>query len=115
MYQIKVDSEKNRFYATLGVMGTGDGEKVYLSVIKAIKKLKPGFTAVSDISGFSVTDPKEAVWVEKIIKHLADAGMAKVARVTGSKSDLKEKVEKHGYKVVSVTNIEEADQILDQA
>jgi len=45
--------------------------------------------------------------------YLADAGMEKVARVTGLKTNPVEKIEKHGYRVITVKTLEEADKLLD--
>ncbi len=113
MYSTWIDQNKNRIYIVLGKMGTGEGEKIYTEIRSLSKQLKPGFTAVSDISGFLVADPAEGVWADKILKHLAGAGLAKAVRVTGEVTDKRERAEKYGYRVMLTKTVKEADELLD--
>lgn len=101
-------------YVTLGPVDTGDGESFFKQLNENVEKLENGFTCVSDISNFSFNDPGETVWVDKAIQVLADAGMVKVVRVTGSEVKNRETTEKLGYKVGLAKNVEDADKILDE-
>ncbi len=115
MYQVKTDELKNRVYIILGAIETGEGQKIYDEVQKAVTRLKKGFTAVSDITQFTFLDPKEGEWADKIIQLLAEAGMAMVARVTGNKTSTVDRVEStHGYRIVMVHEFSEADELLDR-
>ncbi len=113
MYSIRTDKAKNRIYIVLGAIETGEGETLVAGIKAETAVLKPGFTCVSDITGFSVLDPKEAVWADTALKSLADAGMVRAIRVTGQKSEYRETTEKYGYKVGLAETAEEADRILD--
>ncbi len=115
MYQIKIDEQLNRVYIILGTIDTGEGQKIYDEIHKAVSRLKKDFTAVSDISEFTFSDTKEGEWADKTIQLLAEAGMAMVARVTGNKTSIAKRVEStHGYRIVMVSKFDEPDEVLDQ-
>ena len=113
MHAIKADQSKNRIYITLGAIETGEGETLVAGIKAETARLTPGFTCVSDITGFSILDPKEAVWADTALKTLAEAGMVRAVRVTGQKVDYWETTEKYGYQVGVAETIEDADRILD--
>jgi transketolase C-terminal domain/subunit len=113
MYTIRTDKSKNRIYITLGAIDTGEGETLVAGIKDETANLTPGFTCVSDITRFSVLDPREAVWADQALKTLADAGMARAIRVTGRKTEYRETREKYGYMIGLAETIEEADRILD--
>lgn len=114
MYDITVNTEKNRLYLTLTHIESGDGRLLYEDIKNAVRDLDSGFTVVSDISQFFVADPTEGAWADEIIKFLADSGMTKVVRVTGVFSNTKGKTEKYGYTVFLAESVEKADMILDE-
>ncbi len=115
MYRIITDELKNRVYIILGAIETGEGQKIYDEVQAAVARLKKGFTAVSDITQFTFSDPKEGEWADKTIQLLAEAGMAMVARVTGNKTSTAHRVEStYGYRIVMVNEFSEADELLDR-
>ena len=113
MYVIRTDKSKNRIYITLGAIETGEGETLVAGIKDETATLKHGFTCVSDITRFSVLDPKEAVWADQALKSLADAGMTRAIRVTGQKTEYREIKEKYGYTVGLAETMEDADRILD--
>lgn len=113
MYSIRTDKSKNRIYIVLGAAETGDGEKLVAEIKAETALLKPGFTCVSDITHFSMNDPKEAVWADQALKSLADAGMVRAVRVVGQKVDYLETTEKYGYTVGLAETVQDADRILD--
>lgn len=113
MYSINVDEKKNRIYIKLDAIDTGDGEKLVRQLMAETARLTPGFTGVSDISNFSLNDPAEAVWADKALKTLAEAGMVSAVRVTGREVVYKETKEKYGYMVGLAKTVEDADRILD--
>lgn len=113
MYAIRTDKLKNRIYITLGGIDTGEGEALVAGIKAETANLTPGFTCVSDITRFSVLDPREAVWADQALKSLADAGMARAIRVTGQKTEYRETREKYGYTVGLAETVEDADRLLD--
>ncbi|MCP3872136.1 MAG: hypothetical protein GY699_03135 [Desulfobacteraceae bacterium] len=113
MFSVSIKEAKNRIYIQLGEMGTGDGEKLVNEIKEKTAMLSKGFTCVSDIINFSITDPKEAIWADTALKTLADAGMVRAVRVTGQESQYKETKEKLGYTVSLSKTIEEAEKVLD--
>lgn len=114
LYQLKINPEKNRLYITLGAAGTGEGRQLFEEVKTAILSLQTGFTVVSDIRNFSVIDPKEGAWADKIIKFLAESGMQKAVRVTGVKASTEKRTEKYGYTVLTADTIQAAEHLLDE-
>lgn len=113
MYTIRTDKAKNRIYITLGAIETGEGETLVAGIKAETATLTPGFACVSDITRFSILDPEEAVWADKALKTLADAGMTRAIRVTGQKVEYREKKETYGYMVGLAERIVDADRILD--
>ncbi len=113
MFSVKINEERNRLYITLGEMVTGEGEKLVNDLKEKIKKLKKGFTAISDIRNFTITDPSEAFWADNALKVVAEAGMVRAVRVTGSVTHCKETKEKYGYIVSLAATVEEAEKVLD--
>lgn len=114
MFSVECNIEKNRIYVTLGEVGSGDGNKLMAEIKKKVKDLKKGFTGVSDITNFKLTDPEEAViWTDKLLKTLADAGMVRAVRVTNSLTTKKAMKEKYGYYLSLSPTIEDADKVLD--
>ena len=113
MFNTRLDKEKNRIYITLGTIETGEGEQIFNQVKSQLALLKPGFTAVSDITSFIVKDLKEGVWADKVLKLVVEAGMVKGARITGENEKIKKIVNEYGCNVMLVETLEEADQVLD--
>lgn len=115
MYEVKVIPEKNRIYITLGQMGSGEGEPFFNEVKNSVEKLKKGFTAVSDIRKFVITDSEEGmIWAQKVLSLLSESGMALAVRVTGMRTNLNRKKEEAGHEVVITETPEEAEAYLDK-
>ncbi len=114
MFSVKVNEEKNRIYITLGEMGTGEGEQLVNDLKEKLTKLKKGFTGISDIRNYAITDPSESFWADRALKVVTEAGMVRAVRVTGSVTHDKETKEKLGYVVSLAASIEEADKVLDE-
>ncbi len=113
MYSIRTDKSKNRIYIVLGAIETGEGETLVARIKTETALLKSGFTCVSDITNFSIHDPKEAAWADTALKTLAGAGMVRAVRVTGQKVEYRETTEKYGYRVGLAETVQDADRILD--
>ncbi len=115
MYQIKLSKEKNRIYVKLGTIKSGEGERLYHDIKSQVKKLDPGFAAISDMINFYIDDRQEGLWADKILRLLVESGMTKAVRITGSKSYRKEEKTKYGYTVVFAETLNEAELILDES
>lgn len=113
MYKIDIDIEKNRLYLTLLTMSTKEGPDFLAEIEASLAQLENGFSVISDITRFSVNDPKGNVWAEKIITFLAEKGMKRAVRVNGISSKEKE-VEDHGYLVSTAKTVKDAETFLDQ-
>lgn len=113
MFDIRVDQKKNRLYIKLGLIETGEGEMLFNEIKSQLTLLSPGFSGVSDITGFKVNDPDEGVWAEKIFSLLIESEIGISARITGAKGETKEVVGDHGGSVFIVETLEKADQLLD--
>lgn len=114
MFSIDIKKDKNRLYIKLGAVDTGDGQQVVEKIKDQIRHLENGFECISDISEFSFNDPSEAVWADTALKTLADAGMSRVIRVTGTDVKYRETTEEYGYRIGLAKTVQDAEAILDQ-
>ena len=85
MYQTKIDIEKNRLYIALtGRITAKESKKAASQVIDDLKKLKPGFDVVTDISDFEPVTQKEIEMLIQVHEALIENGVNRIARVVGS-------------------------------
>ena len=121
MYQSRKDIEKNRLYVTLkGRIASKESKQAASQVMADLKKLKPGFDVVTDISEFEPATQKEVDMLIQVHKALIEKGVNRIARVIGS--ELKATVGKIQFeraskitKVVAKNfdSVEDADRFLD--
>lgn len=120
MYEIKIDTEKNRLYLMFGpIEDEAEMKKIVKQIKSECKKLKKGFTCLTDLRKY---DPVTGIF-EKYIREtqqsLIDAGMSKVVRVRrpmGAMAHFQfDNVSYEvGYHAPNVTTIEEGEKILDR-
>ncbi len=85
MYRTRADIEKNRLYIILkGRIAAKESKKAASQVIADLKKLKPGFDVVTDISEFEPVTQKEIEILTQVHKALIENGVNRIARVIGS-------------------------------
>ena len=114
MYEISADVERNRLYLTLMDIGPGEGKLFNNDIRVEVEKLKPGFSAVSDIRNFVVNAPEEGAWADQIIQYLVKMGMKRAVRITGTSVSSQKGMEEAGYVAYMAENLEAAEKMLDQ-
>lgn len=121
MYQSRTDIEKNRLYVTLkGRIASEESRQAANQVMTDLKRLKPGFDVITDISEFEPATQKEVDMLIEVHRVLIEKGVQRIARVIGS--ELKATVGKIQFeraskltKVVAqnFNSVEDADRYLD--
>ena len=121
MKHATVDITKNRLYVTLkGAVSEAESQQIADKVIEVIKKLKPGFDVITDISEFEPATQKAAESLLLVHKALIEQGVNRIVRVVGK--ELKATVGKiqfertsrnAGIVADSVNSIEDAERLLD--
>jgi hypothetical protein len=85
MHETKADPDRNRLYVTLKGRMTGkDAKQASARVISDLKKLKPGFDVITDISEFEPVTQKETELLVQAHKLFIKKGVGRVTRVIGS-------------------------------
>jgi len=119
MNAVRSDLEKNRIYITIGRL---EGEAEMDGIVKTIQmecaRLKPGFTCLTDLRDYEVQDENFEKYIKRAQEILVAAGMYKVVRVRRKMGALAHfqfdnASYEVGYHADSVTDIEEAEKILD--
>ncbi len=83
-YSIYANVPKNRLYLTLhGFLSDGELHTAYDQTIAEIKKLRPGFTIINDISGFKPATPLGAEDIQRAQVFAKEHGAKRIIRVVG--------------------------------
>ncbi len=81
---VRVDQSKNRIYLYLeGFHDLKEALRMKELYRQAIKKCKPGFTVLADVSNYKPGDEEVQRVHEEAIHMAEEAGVSKVARVVG--------------------------------
>ena len=122
MFEIRADQVKNRLYFTLGVIeGEAEREMIIVKTTEATKRLRPGFTCLSDLRGFRLEGSQDDGFMRECQEALWDAAIGKVVRVSGSgRADGHFSFERGSlvwpaYMVSAACSIEEGEALLDAA
>ena len=119
MHNIRVDQKKNRMYITIEkIENQAEMEKIVEKAKSECAKLKKGFTCLTDLRNYEYQDEIFEKYIGATQQALLDAGLAKVVRVHRQSGLLGhyqfETVSLDlGYHATNVTDIEEAERILD--
>ncbi len=119
MYEIKVDTQKNRLYVILkGFMDQEEAKNAANEVTRQSMLLTPGFDILTDISEFSPVSPEAAEEVKRAQGMLFRRGAKRVVRVVKnvlSSMQFKRTQKEAGakYEVLTAASVEEAEQMLD--
>lgn len=117
MQHVLTDKAKNRLYLKFSKMSETELAQKVIDVGNAVKKLKPGFTCLSELINFTDPSEKEKRMVRLVMEYLSMMGVSKVVRV-GAKStyELMEQLsqEAGGYHAGHANSIEEAEKMLDE-
>lgn len=114
----RADTSKNRLYVVLdGYFSDEQVKDACNKVLREVKKLKPGFTAVNDISGFRPATPQGAAEMQRVQGVIMEAGLGRVVRIAGSalgEMQFRRTSRNAGYAAGTAASIQEADQMLDR-
>jgi hypothetical protein len=118
-YSIKADPIKNRLYLRLaGMMMDDDAKKVADTIVMEIKKLKPGFAVINDISELKPASEVASEHMRRAQDASAKAGVKRVIRVMGGKTITNMQWnrtlrETQGINAEVVATVAEAEKLLD--
>ncbi len=80
--EVKVNQKLNRLYVKLrGAANDQNTQDVLRHLNMALKRLRPGFTVLSDISEMNRLSPSYFIIARKVMKSIKDAKPGKIARV----------------------------------
>ena len=119
MYDIKTDTEKNRIIITIGKLEDESEIKALAQSVKsACRKLKKGFTCITDLRKYAVMDDQFEKYVQETQTAMIEAGLSEVVRVRREMGLLghfqfDNASSAVGYHAQNVTTMEEAEKILD--
>jgi hypothetical protein len=84
VYEVRVDTNKNRLYLILkGFLKDGQAKEAADQVIAGIDKLKPGFDIITDIREFKPMSPKGSDEIARGQQYAKDKGVRRIVRVVG--------------------------------
>lgn len=112
MLEIKVDSIKNFIFIKMGgFMHDDEMKKAADKVISESKRLKKGYTVITDVTKFSPSSQAGALEIQKAQKFLLDNGASKFVRIVESvlgKMQFTKNAKEVGLNVIEVKTFDEA-------
>ncbi|OGO18837.1 MAG: hypothetical protein A2Z15_07185 [Chloroflexi bacterium RBG_16_50_11] len=118
MFTVRADIQKNRLYVKL--VGFFDYNEMKAStdkVIEEVKKLKPGFDVINDVSDFKPAGQDTLKEIERAQTHLKKSGIRHGIRVEGKAKLTGAQFTRVGktanYVADAVETMEEAEKLLD--
>ncbi len=120
MYSNRADVSKNRLYVTFkGRLEVQEVAAGGANVIQEARKLRKGFGIISDITEFIPTTEEGRLSMQNTMKTLNDMGVGHVVRIVKnlesvSGSQWQRTSSAAGYKADQVTNLAQAEALLDQ-
>jgi hypothetical protein len=117
-HTLKVDEERNRLYLTLTGLMTDDETRIAADAcIEAVKKLRPGFHIINDISQFRPLTKEGVTHVKRAGEFCAKSGMKATVRVVGISPTVHQQFQRaareSGYTAYTAQSVEEAEAMLD--
>ncbi len=117
--EVRADIAKNRLYMIVGGFFTDEEMvKAVDQVIEGIKKLKPGFDIINDISEFRPATPQGAEEMKRAQLFAKSAGVGRVIRIVKSavlgQMQFTRKSKEAGYAGETAASIREAEEMLDR-
>ncbi len=110
---IRADINRNRLYTTLkGTLTKEDIATLPNDLRKEAKKLKPGYTAISNVKEYNPSGEGINEILNKTMKAAVETGVGKVIRVvSGEEGMVLENISKseHGYSAIICKSISEAE------
>ena len=122
MHQIRIDTSKNRLYIELASIETvEESEELVFEILSHVKRLKKGFTCLTDLRHFHVGPNTGKRFMQEIQEILWDGGIRLVARLrpegfVAEGYDLESRSAVWpGYEVLPAESVEEAERLLDES
>jgi hypothetical protein len=118
MYDVRIDTSKNRMYITLaGFMSAEEVRTAADAVIEAGKKMHTNFDVVNNIADFKPGSPEVGTEIKRAQTFLKENGVRHVIRITGESTiaamQMQRLGKEAGYKADSAGTVAEADKLID--
>lgn len=116
---LRLEEAKNRLYLVLtGLMSDEEMTDGANRTIEAVKKLRRGFTVLTDISQFRPMTKFGVEEVKRVGIFCAQHGMKATARVVGisatASAQFQRVAKENGYTAYNVASVAEAERVLDE-
>lgn len=83
MHKVFADLSKNRLYMMLGAVSSEDETRFIVNkVLNEVKKLRHGFTCITDLRGFSLSNGINDDFMQDCQEILWEGGIRKAIRIT---------------------------------
>ena len=117
-FDAHIDAGKNVIYMKFtGAFTEEEMTAANEKTLSLAKGLKPGFTAVNDITEYTVSGPEAAELITVGGKKMLDRGMKRLIRIVGESAIAQmqfQRTSKHaGYQAHTVASLEEAEELLE--
>jgi hypothetical protein len=117
MHTIKADIAKNRLIVSLvGRFTVEDMRTCNADTFAELKKLKPGYDIITDITQFTVSGDDVAAEIEKAQEHFVATGARNGVRIVGDKvlsgMQFRRTAGIAGYRSINVKSMDEAEKLL---
>jgi hypothetical protein len=115
---LRVDDKRNRLYLALTGLMTDEEMRVAADqTIEMVKKLKPGFTVITDISQFRPMTKLGVDEVKRVGVFCAQQGMKATVRIVGisptALQQFQRVAKENGYTAYTAQSVSEAEGLLD--
>src|SRR5690349_19242184 len=115
---LRLEEKKNRLYVTLaGLMSDEEMKAAADQTIEQVKKLRKGFTILTDISKFRPMTKQGVEEVKRVGLFCAANGMKATARVIGisptAHQQFQRVAKENGYTAYTATSVDEAESMLE--
>ncbi len=116
-FDAHINTGKNVIYMKfIGAFTKEEMSAVNEKTLSLVRGLKPGFTAINDISQYTVSGPETAELITTGGKKMLDRGMKRLIRIIGESAIAQmqfQRTSKHaGYQAHTVASLEEAEEVL---
>ena len=120
MYEVKIDLKRNRLYMTMkGFFKEEEAKEMADDVIAEVKKLKPGYTIINDISECKPAQQEAFLQLKRSHEFVAEHGAKRIIRVLGNPISAMQfrraqREAQTDLEIVEVTSLQEAEQIINE-
>lgn len=116
-FDAHINERKNVIYMKfIGAFTKEEMSAANEKTLSLVRGLKPGFTAINDISQYTVSGPEAAELITTGGKRMLDRGMKRLIRIIGESAIAQmqfQRTSKHaGYQAHTVASLEEAEELL---